>query len=70
MHQVYQSITFYSAASYNNNLTRQITGFIRGSVRYVSGMYVDDANSDKTDDYTILNAGIGLDMVFGKFNHS
>jgi len=37
-------------------------------VRYVSGMYVDDANSDKTDDYTTLNAGVGLDMVFGKFN--
>ena len=31
-------------------------------------MYVDDANSDKTDDYTTLNAGIGLDMVFGRFN--
>ena len=37
-------------------------------MRYVSGMYVDDANSDKTADYTILNAGLGFDMTFGKFN--
>jgi len=37
-------------------------------MRYVSGMYVDDANSDKTADYSILNAGLGFDMTFGKFN--
>ena len=59
---------FFFAASYTHEFTSKITGFIRGSVRYVSGMYVDDTNSDKTDDYTTLNAGIGLDMVFGKFN--
>jgi iron complex outermembrane receptor protein len=58
----------FFAAAYNHEFTYGITGFVRGSVRYVSGMYVDDANSDKTDDYTTLNAGIGLDMVFGKFN--
>jgi len=58
----------FFAAAYNHKITQDITGFIRGSVRYVSGMHVDDANSDKTDDYTTLNAGIGLDMVFGKFN--
>lgn len=58
----------FFAASYNQEFASGITGFIRGSLRYVSGMYVDDANSDKTDDYTTLNAGIGLDMVFGKFN--
>ena len=59
---------FFFAAAYNHKITQNITGFIRGSVRYVSGMYVDDANSDKTDGYTTLNAGIGLDMVFGRFN--
>ena len=58
----------FFAAAYNHMFTPNITGFIRGSVRYVSGMFVDDANSDETDDYTTLNAGIGLDMVFGKFN--
>lgn len=59
---------FFFAAAFNQKITQEITGFIRGSVKYVSGMYVDDANSDKTADYTTLNAGVGLDMVFGKFN--
>ena len=58
----------FFAAAYSHQFMHNITGFVRGSLRYVSGMYVDDANSDKTDDYTTLNAGIGLDMVFGKFN--
>lgn len=59
---------FFVALAYNHSLTQQITGFIRGSMRYVTGMWVDDANSDKTDDYTILNASIGFDMLFGNFN--
>lgn len=58
----------FCALAYTHEFSRGISGFIRGSVRYVGGMYVDDANSDKTDDYTTLHAGIGLDMVFGKFN--
>ena len=58
----------FTALSYSHNLTQEITGFLRGSVRYVSGMYVDDANSAKTEGYTTLNAAIGCDMVFGKFN--
>jgi len=58
----------FFAASYNYPLTPQITGFIRGSIRYVSGMYIDDANSDKTSDYTVFNAGLGFDMIFGPFN--
>lgn len=58
----------FFALAYNHPFTQQITGFIRGSMRYVSGMYVNDANSDKTADYTVLNAGLGFDMTFGKFN--
>jgi len=58
----------FVALAYNHPLTDQITGFIRGSMRHVSGMWVDDANSDKTDDYTILNCGMGFDMLFGNFN--
>ena len=59
---------FFIAIAYNHSFTSQITGFIRGSMRYVTGMWVDDANSDKTTDYTNLNAGIGFDMLFGNFN--
>ncbi len=40
----------FFAVAYNHMFTPNITGFIRGSVRYVSGMFVDDANSDETDD--------------------
>ena len=58
----------FVALAYNHSITEQITGFIRGSMRYVTGMWVNDANSDKTDDYSILNAGIGFDMLFGNFN--
>jgi iron complex outermembrane receptor protein len=63
----------FFALAYNHSFTTGITGFIRGSVRYVSEMYVNDENyfvdnNGRTEDYTTLNAGIGLDMVFGKFN--
>jgi iron complex outermembrane receptor protein len=65
---------FFFALSYTHSITDQITGFIRGSMRYVSEMYVNDANyfSDedpgKTDSYNLMSAGLGLDMIFGKFN--
>jgi iron complex outermembrane receptor protein len=63
----------FIALAYNHAITSQINGFIRGSMRYVSEMYVNDENyfgenNGRTGDYTIINAGIGLDMVFGKFN--
>ena len=34
----------------------------------ISGMWVDDANTDKTDSYSLLNATLGFDMTFGKFS--
>lgn len=58
----------FFALAYNHPITNQITGFIRGSIRYVSGMYIDDANSDKTADYTIFGTDLGFDMTFGRFN--
>jgi len=63
----------FFALAYNQSITDHITGFIRGSIRYVSEMYVNDENyfkndNGRTDDYTTLNAGVGLDMLFGKFN--
>jgi iron complex outermembrane receptor protein len=58
----------YFALSFTKEFKSGITGFIRGSFRHVTGMYVNDANSDKTNDYSLLNAGVGLDMIFGKFN--
>ncbi|GAB4294851.1 MAG: TonB-dependent receptor PqqU [Ignavibacteriaceae bacterium] len=58
----------YLALSFSEEIVKGITGFLRGSFRHVSGMYVDDVNSDKTSDYNLLNATAGLDMLFGRFN--
>ncbi len=58
----------FLACSYAYPIVNQITGFIRASFRHVSGMYVDDANSELTSDYNVLNASLGLDFIFGKFD--
>ena len=62
------SSNLYSAVVYNHNFSTTFNGYLRGSVRYISGMYVDDANSAKTDDYTLMNSDVGLTMAFGDFN--
>jgi iron complex outermembrane receptor protein len=58
----------YAALSFNREFFQGITGYVRTSFRHVTGMYVDDANSDKTDGYSVLNANAGLDLIFGNFN--
>ena len=58
----------YAALSYSHNITEEITGFVKFSFMGVSGLWVDDANSDKTDAYNVINTVLGFDMVFGKFN--
>lgn len=58
----------FLACSYAYLFGNGITGFIRSSFRHVSGMYVDDANSEMTDEYDVVNASVGCDMVFGKFS--
>jgi iron complex outermembrane receptor protein len=58
----------FTSLAYAYPFTENITGFVRGSYRYISGMFVDDANSDKTEAYSLLNFGIGADLVFGRFN--
>jgi len=58
----------FSALVYNHNFSSTVNGYIRGSFRYISGMYVDDANSAKTEGYTLLNTDVGSTMAFGDFN--
>ncbi len=58
----------YIALSYSYLFHQTITGFIKFSYMGVSGLWVDDANSDKTNSYQLFNNVIGLDMKFGKFN--
>lgn len=58
----------FSAIVYNHNFSTTFNGYLRGSIRYISGMYVDDANSAKTEGYTLLNTDAGATMAFGDFN--
>jgi len=56
------------AASYSYKFHRIVSAFARVSNVTVSGLWVDDANSEQTDMYNLLNAMLGLDITFGKFN--
>lgn len=57
-----------TAIEYEHHFNYNLIGFIKGSVQYVSGLYVDDSNSDKTEDYTLLGTTLGIDYRIGKIN--
>jgi len=59
---------FVLALQYHHRLHSNITAFIKGAYQNISGMYVNDANSDKTEGYQILNSTVGLEMFWGNFN--
>ncbi len=58
----------YLALSYSRPIIKHLDGFVKGSYMGIDGLWVDDANSDKTDGYNLLNAVLGLDMTFGNFH--
>ena len=58
----------YLSLSYSHKLANRINGFAKLSYLGISGLWVDDANSDKTDSYSLLNSVIGVDMKFGNLN--
>jgi len=58
----------YLALSYSQPVGKRIQLYGKVSFQGISGMWVDDANTDKTDPYQLLNALIGADARFGKFN--
>lgn len=58
----------YLAIAYSRTLSRHITGFAKLSYNGISGMWVDDANTEKTNGYNLLNSALGFDMKFGHFN--
>jgi iron complex outermembrane receptor protein len=58
----------YLALSYSHALTRHIDGFVKTSFMGIDGLWVDDANTDKTDAFNLLNAVLGFDMSFGSFS--
>jgi iron complex outermembrane receptor protein len=58
----------YIALSYSYSFNNNFNGFLKFSYMNISGLWVDDANSDKTAAYNLLNTVLGFDMKLGKFN--
>lgn len=54
--------------SYERRFGELITGFVKGTYLNVSGMYADDRNSDKSEDYQLLNSTVGFDITFDRFS--
>ncbi len=58
----------FMAMSYNYTFTRNINAFAKLSYSGISGLWVNDANTDKTNSYQLLNSVLGVDITFGKLN--
>lgn len=58
----------FLSLAYEPRLSANLTGFVKGSYRYVSGMFTDDYNSEKSDSYDIYGATLGVDLHFNRFN--
>ncbi|MCC6550062.1 MAG: TonB-dependent receptor, partial [Ignavibacteriaceae bacterium] len=43
-------------------------GFAKTQIQTVTGMYVNDANSAKTSDYTLASVTLGTEIYFDKFS--
>jgi len=54
--------------SYERTFNELITGFVKMTYLAVSGMYTDDANSEKSTGYQIVNVNAGCDLLFGNFS--
>lgn len=58
----------YLSLAYSKSFGKHLGIFAKMSYQGISGMWVDDANSDKTAAYNLLNGLAGIDLRFGKFN--
>ena len=58
----------YLSLAYSRALGKHFNIFAKASYQGISGMYVNDANVDKTKGYNLLNGLLGIDLRFGKFN--
>ena len=56
------------ALEYQHQINSNITAFIKGTYQNISEMFVNDANSDQTKGYQVLNSTLGLDMLWEGFN--
>ena len=53
---------------YKHQITSNINGFVKGTFQSISEMFVNDANSEQTNAYQILNSTLGFEMFLGNFN--
>lgn len=58
----------FLSLSYAYPINEKINTFVKLSYQDISGLWVNDANTDKTKGYQLLNSVLGVDMKFGKFN--
>jgi iron complex outermembrane receptor protein len=58
----------YLSLAYARSLGKHVNVFAKASYQGISGMWVDDENTDKTKAYNLLNGLLGVDLKFGKFN--
>jgi iron complex outermembrane receptor protein len=58
----------YLSLSYARPLGKHLNIFAKASYQGISGMWVDDENTDETKAYNLLNGLLGVDLRFGKFN--
>ncbi len=53
--------------SYDRKFHEALTGFAKLSYNNVSGMYVDDGNSEMSDGYSVFNSNIGFEWIVDRF---
>ena len=58
----------FVALSFEKFITAAVTGYAQLKYAAVSGMYVDDANSEGTEAFQIVGLTLGLDGTFGAVN--
>jgi iron complex outermembrane receptor protein len=59
---------FLASLEYNYPISETMNIFAKGTYQNISGMFVDDANSDQTKGYQLLNSSFGLDLRLDRFN--
>lgn len=58
----------FSSLEYERNLSTNLLGFIKGTLQYISGLYVNDENEDITKSYTLLGFTTGFEYQLGRFS--
>jgi iron complex outermembrane receptor protein len=59
---------FSLSLKYEESIYQWLTGYSQFSYWGVSGMYTDDANSEKTKEYGIFHVTLGMDASYGPLN--